>query len=431
MKIAKIIGFLVSYLILSSDKVFSIQHLPDTDYNFNAVDQLINNDINNGFPGAVLVVVKHGKVIKRQAYGYAKRYKQDGSALANPIPMTTNTLFDIASNTKVFATTLAIMTLLDAQRIELDDPISDYLLEYRGNGRESRSIRDLLTHTSGYAAEVRFFDDQNSLGKRFYSQDRVLTEKLLLTQVPFIHDRGVKTQYSDTNFMILGILVERVTGMSLDKYVESQIYFPLGLHSTRFNPKQKLPNTFSYAATELNGNSRNGALQFPNIRTYTLEGEVHDEKSFYSMLGVSGHAGLFSNADDLAVLAQTLLNGGGYGKVRLFSESLVNQFSQPSTSDDSVGLGFRLARNGKRRWHFGCCASEQAYGHTGWTGTATVIDPKYDLAIIWLTNLRHTPVEISYDDDGNRYIDFAAKRLETGKYGSVVSLIYEAVLTAQ
>jgi N-acetylmuramoyl-L-alanine amidase len=149
------------------------------------------------------------------------------------------------------------------------------------------------------------------------------------------------------------------------------------------------------------------------------------------MLGVSGHAGLFSSADDLAVLAQTLLNGGGYGKVRLFSESLVNQFSQPSTSDDSVGLGFRLAKNGKRRWHFGCCASEQAYGHTGWTGTATVIDPKYDLAIIWLTNLRHSAVEISYDDDGDRYIDFAAKRFETGKYGSVVSLIYEAVLTAQ
>lgn len=310
------------------------------------------------------------------------------------------------------------MTLLESKQLELDAPLHSYLPEYRGNGRESRTVRDLLTHRSGYAPEVRFFDDENTLGKQFYSQDREQTQTLLTTQVPFKFGRGVKMQYSDTNFMLLGVLVERITGMRLDEYVESKLYQPLGLNHTRFNPLQKLPPSVRYAATELNGNTRNGALSFPNIRTYTLEGEVHDEKSFYSMEGVSGHAGLFSNADDLAVLMQTMLNGGGYGETKLFSESLINKFSHSSNEDFSVGLGFRRAGNGERRWQFGPYASEQAYGHTGWTGTLTIVDPTHDLAIVLLTNMRHS-------------IDFNAKQFETGKYGSVVSLIYEAVLTAQ
>lgn len=401
------------------------------EYDFSAVDHLIERDIEDGFPGAVLMVVKNGRIVKRSAYGYAKRYDQAGTTLASPTPMTTTTVFDIASNTKTFATTLAIMTLLDTQQLQLDSRIRQYLPEYRGNGRESRTIRDLLTHASGYAPEVRFFDEQNSLGSQFFSQNRDQTQTLLTTQVPFKHGRGIKTQYSDTNFMLLGVLVERITGMPLDEYVESQIYQPLGLNSIRFNPKLKLPPTTRYAATELNGNTRNGTLEFANVRTHTLEGEVHDEKSFYSMGGVSGHAGLFSTAHDLAVLAQTLLNGGGYGNIQLFSESLVNQFSHPTNGDFSVGLGFRRAGNGKRRWQFGPYASEQAYGHTGWTGTLTVIDPEHDLAVILLTNMRHSPIRELRNDKGNNVIDFAAKQFETGKYGSVVSLIYEAVLSAQ
>ena len=400
-------------------------------YDFSSVDTLITNDVKNGFPGAVLVVIKQGQIVKQTAYGFAKRFASDGSELSKPAPMTTDTLFDVASNTKTFATTLAVMKLLETQQLVLDRPIYHYLPEYRGDGRESRTVRDLLNHTSGYGPEVRFFDDSNRLGSQFYSQDPEQTKHLLLTQVPFTHGRGLRTQYSDTNFMLLGILIERISGLALDEFVESQIYKPLGLTDTLFNPKSKLPENTRYAATELNGNTRNGAISFPNARTDTLYGEVHDEKSYYSMGGVSGHAGLFSTAGDLAILAQTLLNGGGYGDTHLFSSSLVNQFSHPSNGDFSVGLGFRRAANGQRRWQFGPYASEQAYGHTGWTGTLTVIDPEHDIAIILLTNMRHSEVRNRVSENGNKQIDFAAKQFETGKYGSVVSLIYESLLKKQ
>jgi len=138
---------------------------------------------------------------------------------------------------------------------------------------------------------------------------------------------------------------------------------------------------------------------------------------------VAGHAGLFSTAKDLAVLAQTLLNRGGYGNKQLFKPSVIDQFIKPDDGDGSYGLGWRRADNGTREWQFGPYASPSAFGHTGWTGTVTVIDPEHDLAIILLTNARHSKV---VGDDKNYY--FKGKQFETGKYGSVVSLVYEAVL---
>ena len=179
-----------------------------------------------------------------------------------------------------------------------------------------------------------------------------------------------------------------------------------------------------FAATELSGNTRDGRIKFDNIRTNVLQGEVHDERAFYSFDGVAGHAGLFSNAHDLAVLSQVLLNQGGFGNNQLFSASTLAQFLTPQLINETYGLGFRLAGNNQaRRWHFGPYASAQAYGHTGWTGTVTVIDPTYDLAIILLTNARHTPIK-----GGKKHYQFLGKQYETAQYGSVVSLIYEALL---
>ena len=150
------------------------------------------------------------------------------------------------------------------------------------------------------------------------------------------------------------------------------------------------------------------------------------ELQFYnSQLKVlmSGHAGLFSRAEDLAVLAQLLLNGGGYGQHQLFSELTLETFIQPTKLNSHFALGWRRAGRGANNWHFGPYASARAFGHTGWTGTSTVIDPEHDLAIILLTNMRHSP--IVGDDEA---FDFAAKTFETGKYGSIISLIYESIL---
>ncbi|CAF5093358.1 unnamed protein product, partial [Rotaria sp. Silwood1] len=140
-----------------------------------------------------------------------------------------------------------------------------------------------------------------------------------------------------------------------------------------------------FAATELKGNTRNGTINFPNVRTYVLQGEVHDEKSFYSMNGLSGHAGLFSNLNDMAVLTQIMLNNGSYGNIKFWSQNVQTLFLTPYALDPTFGLGWRLNRNKSLLW-FGLHASDEAYGHTGWTGTCTVIDPKYSVAITLLTN---------------------------------------------
>ncbi|MFT6897205.1 MAG: N-acetyl-anhydromuramyl-L-alanine amidase AmpD [Paraglaciecola sp.] len=395
---------------------------------FRQVDNLIKGEVANGFPGAVLLVVKDGKIIKRSAYGYARKYADGGLLLDNPVKMQKDQLFDLASNTKMFATNFAMMKLVSEGKIDVTRPISDYLPQYQGQGRESRLVRDILTHTAGYSPHVRFFTKDNALGPRFYSQHKKHTEHLLLTQVPFVTGRQTKAVYSDTDFMLLGLLIERVTHTPLDRYVEQYIYHPLNLNNSLFNPLQKGFTKAQFAATEIMGNTRGDTVDFDNVRTNVLQGQVHDEKAFHSFAGVAGHAGLFSTVDDLAVLSQTLLNGGGYGKNKIFERTVLEQFVKPEEGDSSFGLGWRRADHGQNKWHFGPYASPYAYGHTGWTGTVTVIDPEYDLAIILLTNARHSKI---VERENGKDPEFSGKLFETGKYGSIVSLVYEAVLDKQ
>ncbi|MFC4700770.1 penicillin binding protein PBP4B [Glaciecola siphonariae] len=386
-------------------------------FDFSEVDKLINTDVSNGFPGAVLLVLHQGKIVKHSAYGYAALV--DGK----PSPMQKDTSFDLASNTKVFATTLAIMHLVEQNKLALDAPVSRYLPEYVGAGREGRTVADLLAHASGYDSEVQFYKRENPLGGAFHSLRPELTGDILLSKVEFVAGRQTQQQYSDTNFMILGLLIERLTQRPLDEYLEEEIYQALGLDSLMFNPLKKGQTAEQFAATEIKGNTRSGNIEFEGIRDYVLRGEVHDEKAFYSMEGVAGHAGLFGNARDLAVLAQLMLNQGGYDDKVLFSPATLARFVSPRYQNNSFGLGWRLALDQSTAWHFGPYASSRAFGHTGWTGTATVIDPAYELAIILLTNKKHTPVQ----KRGEALI-FSGDEFETGRYGSVVSKVYEAIL---
>lgn len=392
--------------------------------NFSAVDKLIEKDVSAGFPGAVLAVIKAGKILKLTAYGDAKQYQQNDLMLLRPEPMQTNTLFDLASNTKIFATNFALMKLVSEGQLNINNRVSDYLTEYQGDGRELRQVKDLLTHKAGYPPVFDFHRKDTRYGEAFFSQASDTTKQLLLTSVPLASEPSAQHVYSDIDYMILGVLIERISGQPLDEYLEQHIYAPLKLNNTLFNPLKKGFNRQQFAATELSGNTRDGRIHFDNIRTNVLQGQVHDERAFYSLDGVAGHAGLFSNAPDLAVLCQVLLNKGGYGDTQIFNASSLAQFLTPQSTDETYGLGFRLAGNNQaRRWHFGPYASPQAYGHTGWTGTVTVIDPAYDLAIILLTNARHSPIKGSE----KRY-QFVGKNYETAQYGSIVSLIYEALL---
>ena len=395
-------------------------------YDFSKIDALIQQDVKNGFPGAVLLVTHKGKLIKHSAYGYAQKLNEEGELLDIPALMQKDTRFDLASNTKAFATTLALMKLVDQGVIELNASVSEYLPEYSGEGREGRTVADLLSHASGYDSELQFYTRENDLGEHFHALDSNVTSHLLLTKVPFINGRADAQSYSDINFMILGLLIERVSNMALDDYIESQIYAPLQLNSLQFTPLTKGSSPEQFAATEIYGNTRDGKIQFDGIRNYVLRGEVHDEKAYYSMNGVAGHAGLFGNALDLAVLSQLILNEGSYGGVRLFDKSTLRRFVNPQYSDNTKGLGWRLASDSSLNWHFGPYASQNAFGHTGWTGTASLIDPEFDLAVILLTNKKHSLITHTGETT-----EFLGDAFETGRYGSVMSLVYEAILKAE
>ena len=386
------------------------------------LDALINREVAQGFPGAVLVIVKDGKIIKETAYGYASRYSSDGSALAKPELMQTDTLFDIASNTKMYATNYALMQLVSEGKLDVNLAISHYIPEYQGDGRDSRLVADLLYHNAGYPPEVHFHRPDNRHGPQFYSLEKAKTMALITSAVPFERERGGKAVYSDIDYMLLGMLIERLSGMALDTYLEQGLYRQLGLSNTLFTPLRKGVPLSRIAATELSGNSRGGRVKFPADEGGVVRGNVHDEKARYAFEGVAGHAGLFSTARETAQLAMLSLTGG-FGLTKVFKPDVLQQFVRPALSDHTVGLGWRTATGGDLNWHFGPYASDYAFGHTGWTGTATVVDPYYGLIVVLLTNKKHSPIQ----SEGENGYYFTGDKFETGMYGSIMSKIYEAM----
>lgn len=386
------------------------------------LDNFINKEVEEGFPGAVLMVVKDGTIVKNTAYGYKKKWSKN-ELLTSPEKMTTDTMFDVASITKMMSTNLALQKLVSEGKLDIDAPVSKYIPEFKDSpedpikGKSKVTIRNVLNHTAGFAPEVRFFD--NYKAGKFYSQDRSTTLKLI-PQVPLTYETGSKILYSDTDYMLLGLIIERITGMRQDEYVENQIYKPLGLKNTMYNPLKKGFNPEDTAATERNGNTRDYSIPlFNNIREYTLQGEVHDEKAWYSMGGVSGHAGLFSTAKDLSVLSQLVLNGGSYNSVKIFDRDTLAEFTKPSDKDITYGLGWDRQGDWRKIWEFGPYASHLTIGHTGWTGCALNIDPVNNMAVILLTNMRHSPTVLN---------NFEGSKWETGRYGSIMSKVYEAFM---
>lgn len=338
------------------------------------IDNVVKKAIAHGVtPGAVVLVAKDGKIIKESAYGYAYKYDM-GQLLSRPRKMTANTMFDLASITKVMGTTQGIMKLVDEGKLSVQDRVVKYLPEFRKNGKGHITIADLLTHTSGLASwEPSYLVAANPKEMLDYIDHMKLNYKT-----------GSKRVYSDFNFITLQFIIEKITKQPLDVYLEKEFYKPLHMTDTMFKPGKKLKNRVAATSwgnpEEYNAMSKEKAESFKKWRHYTLVGEVNDGICYYSNGGVCGNAGLFSTAKDLSILGQAMLNGGTYGKTRLYNEKTLREF----TSEHRFGQGYGWERN--KNWYMGTLHSDSTFGHTGSTGTQMIIDPENNLQIYVLTN---------------------------------------------
>src|SRR5579859_8020759 len=328
---------------------------PTTPVRLGNVDSIIQQAIaDKNIPGAVLVVGHDGKVIYRKAYG--ERSLEPRREL-----MTLDTIFDLASLTKVIATTTSVMQLVELGKVRLNDPVAKYLPEFAQNGKEDITVRQLLTHYSGLAPDL-------DLAAKWEGKN---TAYQLAFVEPPETTPGSGFVYSDINFIMLGALVEKVSGENLDAYTEKHIFAPLKMTHTRFVPpvswRQKI------APTQYDENN------------HMLRGVVHDPTS-RRMGGVAGHAGLFSTADDLAKFAQTLLNGGD----GILSPLTVVKMTAPETPPSAPILrGFGWDIDSPFSSNRGDLLPVGSFGHTGFTGTSIWIDPTTKSYIILLTNSVH------------------------------------------
>lgn len=403
----------------------------------NVIDTMIDNDIKYGYASGQLCIIKDGVMVKNTAYGKLNSYNPDGTRKTDSPNATVNTLYDLASNTKMYATNYALQKLVYEGKIAITDKVTKYFPDFADSeddkfkGKADITLEDVLEHQAGFPADPQYHNDKYNQDTQKYdpngtnslfSQDKQTTLKMIM-KTPLQYEPGTKTVYSDVDYMLLGFVVENVTGMPLDCYVESNIYQPLGLNRIVYNPLQKGFTKNDCAATELHGNTRDGAISFKNARTYTLQGEVQDAKAYYSMAGVSGHAGLFASARDLAKLCQVMLNGGGYDNTKLFDKTVIDNFTKPKFKDSTYGLGWRREGDNGYRYYFGVQSSTGTIGHTGWTGTLTVIDPDKDLVIVWLTNKKNSPVA----DNKNNPNEFGGDEFVSATGGSIATMVYDAL----
>ncbi|OEU97085.1 hypothetical protein AN216_17170 [Streptomyces oceani] len=331
------------------------------------------------YPGAVLLVARHGVVVKHTAYGHAQTHR-DGERLDRPRPMRPDTVFDLASCSKVLATTAAIMALVDDGLVSQDAPAARWV---PGVPR-AVTVRRLLTHTAG------LWEWQPTY---LWAEDPAEAVSYI-TGLPLRYGVGEGRHYSDLGFMLLGEIVRRASGRSLPAYVHDRVHRRLRMRDTGYRPGRR-GNT---AATSL-GNAYErrmidtedpypilgdrGVEDFDGWRKHTLVGEVNDGNAAYSFHGVAGHAGLFGTARDIAVFAQTLANGGGYGHRRVLADATVEEFTRDAY-ELGQGLGFWT-----HRFEDVPGLGDGGVGHSGFTGTEFAVDRRDGLIVVLLTNRLH------------------------------------------
>ncbi|MEW5251371.1 penicillin binding protein PBP4B [Microbulbifer discodermiae] len=418
---------------------------------FKELDALMENSIAEGFPGAVIGVWYKGEIIKLQAYGYAKRHDASEPArtvqtprAVSPIPEAAtlaarpDTIYDLASNTKMYATNYALQYLVSQGSLDLDLPVQHYLPQYKDRpqdpvkGKASVTVRDLLHHTAGHPPSIEFYQSDDP---DLFANDRA-TGLLAMQRAPLEVPPRTRVKYSDIDYMLLGHLVETIGGSTLDHFLEDTFYKPLELKRTGFNLLESPANGANFeprdfAATEIYGNSREKQREFPGMRTQTIQGQVHDEKAFYSLGGVAGHAGLFSTAEEMLTLMSLMLSGGEYEGKAYFNQQIIDEFLTPNPQfpEEGFGLGWNINVNGKFAYLFGRHASDQAFGHSGWVGTLSVIDPKHDLMVVLLGNKKNTHIQM---DCGKALCErFDGDKMAIGDYDPVIEKVYEALGLAE
>ena len=310
-----------------------------------------------GFPGAAVVVGRRGATVWEKGFGHLSWSRKE-----SVVP--SRTIYDLASLTKVVATTTAVMILYDEGRIKLDDPLSKFLPAFSGGAKDDVTIQLLLEHRSGLPAG-------RDLWRVAFSPAEARRKAI---ETPLDCLPGRCYVYSDLGADMLAFAVEAIVGKGIDEFLEERVYRPIGMTETSFRPHWTLRDRI--APTELTP-----------PRGYPLRGEVHDENAF-ALGGVAGHAGLFSTATDIALFAQMMLNGGHINGVRVVSDSTVALFTARTPARGTRALGWDTCG------HDGSCGkhlSERAFGHTGYTGTSLWIDPDRDLFVILLTNRVHAP----------------------------------------
>ena len=355
-----------------------------------AIDAIAEDAIAKGAtPGAVVLVAKDGKIVYHKAYG---SYTYDKNEAVN-----TESIFDMASVTKVCATTISVMRLYDEGKLDLKKKLGDYLPWVKGSNKENLTIENVLLHQAGLVAYIPFYKETiDSAGipkPQFYSSVKnnsfsIRVAKNLYMRTDWrdtLYKRILESSlgstgkyvYSDNDFIFLGKIVEAISGMPLNEYVENAFYRPLGLTTAGFKPLEKF-SLKRIIPTE----------EEKQFRLQLLRGDVHDPGA--AMFGeVAGHAGLFSNAYDLAMIMQMLLNGGTMNGKRYLQQETIELFTAYHSNGSRRGYGFdKPEKNNRTRPdpYPSLSASPQTFGHTGYTGTCVWADPKYDMVFIFLSN---------------------------------------------
>jgi len=318
-----------------------------------AIDRIVAEGLRDRkMPGCVVIVGHKGKLVHRKAYGERRVEPSE--------PLTLDTVFDLASLTKPIATATSIHKLVEQGKLELDAPVAKYLPAFAANGKEKITVRHLLLHTSGLIPD-------NAIGDYAMGPEKAWENLLAIKPVAGLDE---KFQYSDVNFLILGKLIETVSGRPVNVFARDEFFVPLGMKDTGYLPsKELLPRI---APTEKRGET-------------WITGFVHDPRAF-ALGGVAGHAGLFATADDLAIYAQTMLNGGEWEGTRVLSAESVARMTAPHEVPGknlrACGWDNRSSFSGNR----GDLLSPKAFGHGGFTGTGIWIDPEQELFVIFLSS---------------------------------------------
>jgi len=355
------------------------------------IDHIAADAIEKGAaPGCVVLVAKDGKLVYHKAFGYTSFDRME--------PMRTDMVFDLASVTKVSATTVSIMKLLEEGKISLDKTLGDYLPWVNGSDKAPLKLKDVLLHQAGLVPFISFYREliDTVTGKplpQYFSDSKNIQHQYRVAENLYLRNDWEDTLYkrilqsklgaqdkyvySDNDFIFLGKVVEAASGKALDEYARNVFYEPLHMTSATFKPRERMPLQ-NIVPTE----------DEKHFRMQLIRGDVHDEGAAL-FGGVAGHAGLFSNAYDLAQLYQMLLNGGELNGIRFFQKTTVDQFTAYNSPVSRRGLGFDKPEkdNAARKDPYpSASVSPETFGHTGFTGTCVWVDPKYKLVYIFLSN---------------------------------------------